>query len=615
MADVDVKELLGAYLAGDIRPEERAAVERLLSDDLETRAVLESLRDVLGSVQHADCPVTPAMSRQLRERLAPLLADEVTSAALGSALAGELTAPEQEQLKRYLREHPDEKTRMSAMRNTAQWMKKNQPVASDAMSAALRERLAAKIPALRALETQVSRETTMVKTPPIPLPTAKPARAATTSSLRVVAKDDPWKRRFVMGAAAAAASVALAFGIARVFETKPEIAKNGTLTPKEIAPKQSDPLPEAPNTPVPDQNVVEGETPKLLPPKTNEIQPPLPQNAPVVVKEEPKGVAPRVPTPQEHVVIETPKKSIPIPQERDVDPFTPKTPAPEVTIKEPTTPKAIDAPVPINSVVRAPVNEVATGNENRSPNGVPIPLGPGGQSVPPPRPPMNSTDGTAVASGTGEGVRNSSLPKVTETIPTTPTKAATNEAGISVFSVKNGSVSAQAEGGEQQTLTAAQVGSQLASGTELITSQTSRIVLDLPDGRLWVNQSSRLRVRTSGSTTTVELGGGQFAFETSKGSLVVNTAGQAVVTAAKNVDVRLENGALITVVLGERATIKGKKVERGQQATVMNPASPDQPTVKPADGIATNWRAEDEQLAPANDNPAKGKSKSKSRSR
>jgi len=611
MADVDVKELLGAYLAGDIRPEERAAVERLLSDDLETRAVLESLRDVLGSVQHADCPVTPAMTRQLRERLAPLLADEVTSAALGSALAGELTAPEQEQLKRYLREHPDEKTRMSAMRNTAQWMKKNQPVASDAMSAALRERLAAKIPALRGLETQVSRETTMVKTPPILLPTAKPARAATTSSLRVVAKDDPWKRRFAMGAAAAAASVALAFGIARVFETKPQIANNGT-TP-EVAPKPSDPLPEAPHTPEVEPRLV------VIPPQTktneNEIPRPLPlpQDAPVVRNDEPKPLV-NPPAPQDRIVRETPKKPIVIPQERDVDPFTPKTPAPEVTTNK-TTPKTIDESVPINSVVRAPVNEVATGNENRSPNGVPIPLGPGGQSVPPPRPPMNSTDGTAVASGTGEGVRNSSLPKVTETIPTTPTKAATNEAGISVLSVKNGSVSAQAEGGEQQTLTSAQVGSQLASGTELITSQTSRIVLDLPDGRLWVNQSSRLRVRTSGSTTTVELGGGQFAFETSKGSLVVNTAGQAVVTAAKNVDVRLENGALITVVLGERATIKGKKVERGQQATVMNPASSDQPTVKPADGIATNWRAEDEQLAPANDNPAKGKSKSKSRSR
>lgn len=610
MADVDVKELLGAYLAGDIRPEERAAVERLLSDDPETRAVLDSLRDVLGSVQNADHPVTDAMSRQLRERLAPLLADEVTSAAIGSALAGELTATEQDQLKRYLREHPDEKSRMSAMRNTAQWMKKNQPVGTDAMSAALRERLAAKIPALRGLESQVSRETTLVKTPT--LPKTLPATARTTSSsLRVVAKDEPWKRRFVWGAAAAAAaSVALAFGIARIFDTsKPTIAKSGTT--KDVTPKQTDTLPETQFAPKVEEHVVDGPAPKL---NNNQIPPPLPlppQDAPVVHNDDTQKnlLNPKTPAPQDRITEKTPRKTpIVIPQE-ERDPFTPKTPAPKVTENEPKTAPKLDEVVPNVQQPKAPSNDIV---DNRTTQGVAIPIGPAVASQKPPSPPTNTN---TTATNTGNGTLDG--PQVSSTKPNVnPTKTATSDVprdAMTVASVKNGSVSATPEKGEPQTLTSAQVSMQLSSGTELITSQTSRIVLDLPDGRLWVNTSSRLRVRISGSATTVELGGGQFAFESSKGSLSVMTAGQTVVTAAKNVDVRLENGALVTVVLGERATVKGKRVERGQQATVMNPASTDAPTVKAADGVATAWRDDDPAMAPANDNPAKGKSKSRGR--
>lgn len=612
MADVDVKELLGAYLAGDIRPEERAAVERLLSDDPETRAVLESLKDVLGSVHGADLQVTPAMTRQLRERLAPLLTDEATSAALGSALAGELTGGEQEQLKKYLREHPQEKSRMSAMRDTAQWMKKNQPVATDAMSAALRSRLAAQIPALRGLDSQVSRETTLVRTPALPksvtVDSAK-AGARGTSSLRVVAKDEPWKRRFAWGAAAAAASVALAFGIAKVFESpKAGIAKNGTIP--DVAPKQSDPLPNvAPDAPQNEPKVVvEQETP---------VKGVAPQHTPpeqVVKIDGPQPRDPKLPTPQpEQKIVEREPRVKPfVPEPREArDPFTPKKTqdAPEVVQHEP---KTVTPTTPENFVPKTTTPDISV--VNRDKQGVAIPTGP---SVQPPRPPTD-TVATAPTKGSGTTTTLNGGEDVAVGAKTTDTtiKAPTAEVrdALTVVSVKNGSVSAKSDGAEAQTLSTAKTGTQLSSGTEFITSQTSRIILDLPDGRLWVNVSSRVKVFVSGSATTVDLGGGQFAFESSKGSLTVLTSGQTVVTAAKNIDVRLENGGLVAVVLGEKATVKNKKVERGQQATVTNPAGADAPKIGPADNAATTWRNEDEPtLAPANDQPAKGKAKSKSR--
>jgi anti-sigma factor RsiW len=647
---VDVKELLGAYLAGDIRPEERVAVERLLSQDPATRDILEGLREASATANSAQRPVSEKLSRLLHDRLAQLLADESTSAALGSALAGELSAAERETLKRFLREHPRAKSELSLMKSTGAWLKQKNPVISDAAVETLRQRLNSKLPAHAQVKTRisddVSRETTMVKTPVLPANLMRPASAMAPTkireteketeriSLRVVAPYNPWMRRAGWVAAAAAASVAMAFGIARIFAPgETQLVKNKGETPvvphETVRPEEQLPI-DTQNAPLVRNETITPVTPTPLPPQETPRAPDavITQNTPPTPGTK-NGIAQPNETAPQPRVAETPRpRVIPQSERETIERVAPenKTVAQESKKPDtaPVTQNPLDVPAPNNTGVA--VNETAPRNTQG------IPYAPGntnntvanapntsGTAVVPPKPPADNDGGigpgTAVADGgakTGNGLNGENNFNTPGTNNDGGVKTATNETprdAMAVASVKGGNVEARPKTGAAQTLSSAQAGIQLPSETEFITTSTSRIALELPEGgKLWLNINTRAKVKLSGSSTTVELSGGQIAYETARGSLTV-VSGEVSVTAAKNVDVRIDNNTLIAAVLGERASVKGKNVQKGQQGSVALTGT-EAVKVGPIEGNVSLWR-EGLELGRTTTGDAKPKAKAK----
>jgi anti-sigma factor RsiW len=597
---VDIKELLGAYLAGDLRPEERAATERLLAEDPSTRAVLDNLREVQGTLKQGQRPVSANLSKQLRERLAQLLADDATAAALGAVLAGEASAADREILKRFLRDHPQCRSEIKLMRATATWTAARQPQAGEGLSQALRERLAAKLPAhVRLPGARSATSTIVAKLPEHIRPLSQ--------SLRVVAPESAWSNRWLWSAAAAAAVVLLAFGLSRIFhkdESDTILVKVPDSGAKKVLPEDQSP----PRRNAPHENAVVGNQPeefKLIPPlPEKDGVPELPQaniaagpgNTPPLNNSAPGEKPPPVPNPldtnptvpDQHEVVKGPKTTVPLsplPRNNNTEVVE--------TDEQKNSNKTVESADPNSLLKNQPGEQVAVRT------GVP-------QAIVPPAPPETPRTGSN-STGTGGGTFGpmnntpdatvaSNDPKNTNpnvnAAANDPQKTATAEKDMmTVAAVKGGTVEARPEAGAVQQVSSNQVGTQLATGTEFITTGTSRIELNLPDGTFWLNVNSRVKIRTSGSSTTVELYAGQFAYEASRGSARLVAENDEVLNTGKNIDARKGNGNVIVAVLGETAKVRGKRVDHGQQVTVKY-NSDETPKTEPVETNATKWREE-----------------------
>jgi len=550
---VEVRELLGAYACGDLTPEERIAVERFLAASGDAETEMRELKALLTLLAQGARPVTAALLAELRqrvERAASAASTPETSAYLLSAsLTGDMGADELKRLDSYLASHPEAHRELKALGEFSRFLTQGQRPVGDELAHRLAERL------------------TAAGAPVCARPAAeRPSRRAAAAISVYAAPHKAWRARLAWCGAAVAALVALAVVAAHLLAPKPGSMAKEQLPPRieGEAPVANDNRPGAEGQRAVGNNQQPRQDDIAAPRNT---QPkdvlPRPENAPEVAKQ--PGNQPRVPEQKTDGAVahgQDARATKGQPPEKSPAPSPPKTePFQAVTqpVKTPRSPGADPGPQP----VEAP--PVANGQQPRSSPG---------------------TGGTSggVTVGPNAGATTQAAAQNTTTVDNTPTPAPANMAVV--LTTKDGNVQARMPGGELTVLSPER---ELPSGT-VITSE-GRAGLRLPgEGRLWINSGTSLTLTMIGSQeTVVTLNRGEISYEPpASGSLTVN-AGNAQVSKAKKVDVKVENAALTAYVLDRTALVgpKGKQlpIGSGRKATVAL-AGTDMPHSEATTGIA-----------------------------
>ncbi|MCY3023361.1 MAG: hypothetical protein NTW87_30650 [Planctomycetota bacterium] len=514
---MDIRELLSAYLCGDVRPEERAVVERLLSDDAALRALARDLKALLPLLKAGARPVSEALLAALHSRVTQMLAAGANTPGIGAllcaSLSGDLNAQETERLTRHLAEHPEAKDEQQALKALLQVLRKGQlPVSTD-LEKRLTERLSASLPAAAGIGKAGGRR-------------RESSRRETVRA--IVAPQLPWRARLYWIGAAAAALLLLVFGLARVLGTpSPTVGTAAKEKGEPPAPKPEGVRPETPAAPRQWVNEKpEDATRREIAVKRqgpDEVQAPL---APDVV-------------PEDRNVARTPEQTPQVP------------PAPDTIRNEP------EKAVAKGGATAPPREKTVTQNNTTKQEPSPgVGVAPGVQRSPG----RTSTDGVAIAPST-----TATQQSVTPTAPVEP--VAQDNANIApvagaakVLIVQGGTAEATTAAGPL-TLTTSVV---VPSGSKVTTGQ-GRVGFVLPgDGRLWVNSGSALTLTLSGLDTIVNLTKGEIAYRAPAGGgdLTVHS-GSVQVTQAKGVDAKLQANALEVCVLKQQATVstKGKALK------------------------------------------------------
>ncbi len=207
--DVHIEELLSAYLADDVTPDERAQVERRLAIDSDFRERLSDLQNLVALLRQGERPVTAEMLADFRRRIEQHLCAPAGRAIfahlVSCSVIGDLTETERSVLEIYLNQHPEARNEVVSLSAMSTFLKKGERKASATAPRTLAERLSAKIPAA-ALAPVLPEATETVKLQ------LQPAAGSGQPTIRVfVAQESPWRSR-VRRMAALAALLALSTG-------------------------------------------------------------------------------------------------------------------------------------------------------------------------------------------------------------------------------------------------------------------------------------------------------------------------------------------------------------------------------------------------------------------
>jgi hypothetical protein len=536
--DVQVEELIAAYLAADLSAEERTAVERRLAEDAGFKAQLNDLRSLLTVLRQGERPVTPVMLAELKERIALFLSQQAETIPVAQLIAAgavnDLDENERRAVEKLLNDNPKARKELESLKALNAFLEIGRAQVSAKATRSLAERLSAKIPvAALAPALPQADETVSLQLQNPPVQAAQPQAASGAPTVRIyAARENPWRAR----AAAAAAAIALATGAFFVVQS---LNNSNSVVKQDIQP--------APG--------------RDLPPKIVDHHDPAPQeqdfpNQPDVQKREQVaengvGQSPRfvAPAPKNDIkapdrVIRTPDRELPptppsnrnsegSPSNQNIDePKTQQAPSDFDKLKGPTP----ENPNPLHlddgtDIVRKPVEHP--------------PTPPSGFAPPTPTPPP---------------------PSVADQ-NTKPDKPEPVLGALVAVNVADGNVQATMPDNVQ---TSVHINQQLPSGTTL-TTDIARADFALPgDGRLQVHRKSSMKVTLANLDTTVELLAGEFHYKAPPGgSLTVNARNIQVSKANGSVVVTLHNdGTVVTNVLANNNAVTVTQKHSKKQVSV-----------------------------------------------
>jgi anti-sigma factor RsiW len=496
--DVQIDELLSAYISGDVTPAERVAVDARLASDSAYRRQLNELTALHGLLKQAQLPVTAKMLVELQRRVMQNTGTPIT-ALLSASLSSDLDSNERAKLDQYLAQNPAARSELASLNAMSAFLKQGErPVPANAMRS-LAERLSAKIPAGALAPVLPKADETVA----IKLQTSAPA-----PTVRIYAtQESPWRKRILRAAAAIAAAIALSagtiFGL-RALKSSDEVAKeNLPKSPvdhhaREVV-RDVEPAP----SPMP----MPRETPDVKSPDTS---PEIPQPN-------------RAPTPPSTIQIPDKTPALPIGQAApapdvlrtpsDVKtPRTPKTSIAQPANVEPTVPAAEPAHSPDPQPALDPDEKTVVDKNTTNKGGVPFIQQ--GNVLP--------SNGPVVAQGPTVppvATQSTNPANPTPNASVTPTPDATSPVDNSFVAAVDGKmiVAVLRDGTDAQSTTAAglktvQLKDELPSDTSITTGNT-RLALVLPgDGRLWINRHSSISVQLRGLNTVVNIDSGEVSY-------------------------------------------------------------------------------------------------------
>jgi len=537
--NVNTADFLSAWLCGDVRPEERAAIEQLLAANPEFKAQAEELRRLMLTLKQGELPVRPALLDALKQRVEASISERVSKGAVEALAAADLTndldAREKAILEKHYKHHPAAKQEAESLKNFSELLRKNERTLSSDASKKLIERLNAKLPAAA----KIGKPTSAA------MPAVPGSQRNVNPSVRVfAAPENFWPRRIAYGVAAAAV-LAVVVGVSKLME------RGGAPAPEIVKQNPNENL----NNQNPKQEVVENQN-------NNEPRQQAPLPEPRLTQ------APQVP-----------------PAPRDVANLPPDAPVPDVVDNNPQK-QIVPAP---DQNPRAPrtQNSVAQNTQENTPdvqqpNNTTVSQNPPRRTQPAPRlPDAFVNDGPRVADNTlpnGTGIGSTAIvppQPFTNQTANDPVKAVTSDnqaiaavSGMAVVGVVRGTAQARKPNGETMTLA---LSSQIPSGSDVITDE-SRIGLVLPgNGRLFVNTKTRLTLTIEGMNTTIALQSGEISYRAPAAGSLTLTAGAVTVNRAKVVDAEILNAALVVHVLDQTIQIGTKtkrlQVQAGSTAT------------------------------------------------
>ena len=544
--DVQTDELLSAYLADDIAPDERATVERRLARDHEFRERLTDLQALVELLRQGERPVTAEMladfKRRIEHHLGAPAGRAVFAHLVSCSITGDLTATERSVLAIYLTRHPAARNEVVSLKAMSRFLKKAERQVSPQAAQKLTQRLSAKIPAA-ALAAVLPQATETVS---LQLQGA----AAGRSTVRVfVAQENLWPRRVRRSAAALAALIAMSvgtmYGLRTMFKTKSEPGivdeQNPRASKKFDLRDGSQDERVAMNEITGDGHGAQGSAPGVqsrevppVPPADGFLNPPdevVPPNDARDTIKQPRTPNHGVPTIDNGI---NPNKA-----NRTEPPDEPK----RNRLDEPGTP----TPEP-----RYPQPQQVDPNPNgRAPSVIPG----NGNVIPPVQTPNNPTQ---------PNQQNTPTP-ATPKVAADPLAPVDNKLVVAV--IRDGLVQASTAAGAQTV----QVNDQLPSGTDIMTDNARLALVGPLNSRLWINRHSSLHIDLNGANMTVQLNKGEIAYRAPMdGNLTVNNAGGVQIADATGmVDVNADPTAntVVAAVIDKTVNLvqKGnKKVVRKQ---------------------------------------------------
>lgn len=529
MSDIETRELLSAYACGDVSPEQRVAVERLLASGGDAETELRELKALLPSLAQAERPVSGVLMGALRKRIEALHAKQsrepVAAVLLSASLTGDVDASEKALVNQYLLDHPAAQIEQRSLREFTGLLKQGELPVSAALMARFTERLAGALPVSRPVSVPQKRITQVLK---VQARESEPTVRVLASTRTYV-----WRPRLVWTGAAVAALLAVAFGLWRLLESRATDStaianQNKNEAPAPVVPQVVKDMPKVQDpgiAPVPE--VVQQRTPEADRPPVAHDQTPVPL---------PRDAVQNIAPPPQDVVKREPRPTL-----GTKEPYVAQTPT--LQPRDRTPPKNGIAPREQPPVVNQQTPQTPTPHSSGG--------GGGGSLVIPANPAVvNATDTPANQTPTTDVPANSAV----------------------VLRQADGNVQAQWPGAAAKVLADNDV---VPSGATITTAQ-GRVGLTVPGGaKLFVNSDSSLTVRFSGSETTVTLVRGEVAYRSSGAgtlSLLASTGNNASVTKAKYADIRIAGSTMETNVLNGSAKVsvngKDTTIPKDNKATV-----------------------------------------------
>jgi hypothetical protein len=554
----NIRELLGAYLCGDITPEERAAVEQLLAVDKDAQAEARELKALLGFLaREQPRTVTPAKVSALSAQVAARVRE----------LSG--GGPEAE---------------LSELQDFIRFLKQSERPVTEKLERELARRLSAALPG--------------AGIGPLVAPKRASRRETAQLARLYLVQPSPWRTRLAWFGAAAAVLLLLLFGAAELYRLRHAPGGPGQETADTAA------APTGGDAAALGQG--DAGAPSLQPAEHEQNTPGTQEaagnNAGQANEKEAANAA------EHEAAGPNPLRDNRAGSRAVVQHSGKEQPPALVAPKDGSThaPKE-STPNPILAHANAP--QV---NQNREP--------PASTEIAqrPPRPSGGDGDGVTAGGGVAEAGPNSgqpgpaiSQPAKTPAAPTVPEFPA-NVAVVLI--TRGGNVQALTPDGNTLALAQNQV---VPSGSQIITDQ-GRVAFRLPGGNeFWVNGASSLKLSYAGQAASAALDRGEIAYRSipqGLGALDL-VAGNVEVKDAKAVDVKIEDMAAKVAVLDKQATVgpkgqPGMKVKSGTKATIpLSGASPAK--TEPIVGRPDSWT---DDIAPMSDtkyDTRNGKSRSR----
>ena len=595
-------ELLSAYVCGDVTPDERAAVEQLVASDAAAQALSCELRELSETLKLGRKPVRAellaALKRRVHEKTVQRTGELAVEALLSASLSNDLSARESELLNAHLNKNPHARAELESLRFAATQSNQGQKKLSDDFSKKLAERLNAKLPAAARVGA-AARTASTVSSKSAPISGERP-------SLRVFAQPETHWRRTAWAGAAIAALVAFGFGLSQwnSGKTNAPMAKS-----PDTAPKESIEVAKAPVETTPDHR----NSPESLPPPKAPDVANGPKNAPEN-HDVPKIAPDKTPAPvQQHELADPKTQTQPLnPQQ------VPQTPQKTIVNNDDVPQKPVAPPKHNVEVVGVPIQTTPNTLANTDPKTV-------AETNPKTTVAPNTSNTSAKTLDPNNGV-DTAITNPTHTStgggtiaqqnPLTPDKKTMSDNNTTIAPIAGKAVvSLLSDGGNVQITTpdakivSAVKGLEVVSGSQ-INSDQSRVQLLLPGGTVWLNKSTRVALMTIGKETTLSLISGQLAFQ-GTGAITVNADNKAVtVSRAYDVDLKVENNALVTTVLSKSARIVyNGKTETPQAGSMVTAKFDSEPMQKSAIVKFADWHTDMDRII-TSDPPAQGKNRS-----